>query len=160
MNFSIPFLHFKVLDFKFLDMPNPSKGKGKCHKKETQGQTSQSDDLTTPYNQTEAMPDGSKQSLGSQEDSQSTNLDTQASSQIKKKQRIPPIEFSDDVMDALFTFMEATPVLWSNEKQYAFQKKQRREEAWKKLQEHLQTTFPDHNPEEFTCKYLLCYLIA
>ena len=40
------------------------------------------------------------------------------------------VEFPDQVLNALFQFMEGNPALWSNDKKYAFQKKQKWEVAW------------------------------
>ena len=59
-------------------------------------------------------------------------------------------EFLDQVFDAFFEFMGENPVLCSNEKKYAFQKKQ--EKAWQRLVLHLKEKFPDSDPDDFTCK--------
>ena len=63
------------------------------------------------------------------------------------------IEFPDQLLDAFFKIMEGNPVPWSDDKKYAFQKKQKREEAWQRLILHLKEKFPDTNPHAFTCKY-------
>ena len=59
---------------------------------------------------------------------------TQTSSQsTKRRQKEGPnmtdIHFPDKLLDAFFELMEENPALWSNDKNYSFQKKQKWEEA-------------------------------
>ena len=63
------------------------------------------------------------------------------------------IELLDQMLGAFFQFMEENPVLWSNNKKYPFQKKQKWEEPWQRLILHPTEQFPDSVPHEFTCKY-------
>ena len=82
---------------------------------------------------------------------------TQASSQPTKRRRkkgpkMANIEFLDQVLDAFCEFMEENPVLWSNDKKYALQKKQKQDEAWQRLVLHLKEKFPDSDPDNFICK--------
>ena len=75
--------------------------------------------------------------------------------QLEASQEMPPltthanIEFPDQVLDTFFLFIEENPVLWTNDKKYAFQKKQKREEAWQRLILHLTEQFPDSDPPKF-----------
>ena len=64
-----------------------------------------------------------------------------------KGKKLPPIEFPDYVLDKFFNFVEKSKILWSNDKEYAFNKKQRKEEAWKELQALLIRTFPQRDPD-------------
>ena len=89
--------------------------------------------------------------------SQSLSQDTQCTqpphkSEKKEGPKLPPIEFPDYVLDKFFNFMEKSKILWSNDKEYPFNKKQRKEEAWKELQAFLIRTFPQHDPDMFTCE--------
>ena len=162
---------FTTVLLQYLDMTMPRKGKGRKRKSEDihpppsldEPQPSQDELPPSPDEPQGSLddPKGSQdQAPGSQDmppPSHPPRQDTKASSQGRKRKlkegpKLANIEFPDEILDVFFGYMEDHPVLWSNDKQYAFQKKQRREEAWENLVATLKERFPNHDPEEFTSK--------
>ena len=144
-------------------MTQQRKSKGKRRRRQAESQPPEQSTATQDETQEgqEDVPEASQEQPGASQElpppSQPQTQDSQGSSQPRQRKRkegpkLANIEFPDAVLDALFAFMEDNPVLWSNDKDYAFQKKQRREEAWERLVAHLKEKFPEHDPEDLSCK--------